>query len=237
MSKFVALVPMRGGSNSIPDKNIKMIAGKPLCAWALGAVCTSGIFDRIVVSTDSDRIADVVSELGINIEILPRPDELATDSASTESVMLHMAEHVSFDVLATIQVTSPLVSSDDFIKARDLFLANNYDSLLTAVRTRRFFWNDDGTPINYDPAERPMRQDFTGSLMENGAFYFTRRKVLEEFGCRLGGKIAIYEMPQESAVEIDEPDEWGEVERILCRKWGLDLVSLSDDFKTTGCRS
>ncbi len=231
MCKFVALVPMRGGSKSIPDKNIKPIAGKPLCAWALEAACSSGVFERIVVSTDCERIADAVRRLALDVEILERPSELATDSASTESVMSHLAECVSFDVLVTIQVTSPLVSANDFIKSRDLFLANNYDSLLTAVRVRRFFWADDGTPINYDPTDRPMRQNFTGLLMENGAFYFTRRKLLEESGCRLGGLIATYEMAPESAVEIDEPEDWGEVERLLNRQRSLDFGSLLSELK------
>lgn len=231
MSKFVALVPMRGGSKSIPDKNIKMIGGKPLCAWALEAACASGVFDRIVVSTDSDKISNVVRGLGLGIEVLKRPDELATDSATTESVMLHMAANVFFDVLVTIQVTSPFVSADDFIKSRDLFLVNNCDSLLTVVRTRRFFWNDDGTPLNYDPTCRPIRQDFKGVLMENGAFYFTRREVLERSGCRLGGKVATYEMASESATEIDEPEDWSEVERLLNRRLSLDFEALLTDLK------
>ena len=129
--------------------------------------------------------------------------------------MLHTAQELEFDVLATIQATSPFVQADDFQKAYSLFKSGSYDSLLTAVRTRRFFWNDDGTALNYAPQQRPRRQDFSGSLMENGAFYFTKHSVLEDTGCRLGGRICIYEMAAESAVEIDEQEDWALVERAL----------------------
>lgn len=215
MGKYVALVPLRGGSKSIPDKNIRLIAGKPLCAWALEAACLSGVFDKVVVSTDSPKIAEVVQGLGLPVEVLHRPAELATDEASTESVMLHASQVLEFDVLATIQATSPLVQPEDFQKAYDMFKSGGYDSLLTAVRTWRFFWNDDGTALNYTPQQRPRRQDFSGSLMENGAFYFTKRSVLQQANCRLGGSTGIYEMAAESAVEIDEPEDWTIVERIL----------------------
>jgi N-acylneuraminate cytidylyltransferase len=215
MSNYVALVPLRGGSKSIPDKNIRLIAGKPLCAWVLEAACLSGVFSKIVVSTDSPKIAKIVRGLHLPIQILDRPAELATDEASTESVMLHAAQQVDFDVLATIQATSPLVQPEDFQKAHSLFITSGYDSLLTAVRTKRFFWSDDGKALNYDPQQRPRRQDFAGSLMENGAFYFTKRSVLELAKCRLGGRICIYEMTAESAVEIDEQEDWALVERAL----------------------
>ncbi len=215
MSNFIALIPLRGGSKSIPDKNIRHIAGKPLCAWVLEAACQSGVFSQVVVSTDSPKIAEVVRRLGLPVDILDRPAEFATDSASTESVMLHAAKELEFDVLVTIQATSPLVIPEDFKRAQKLFDAGGYDSLLTAVRTRRFFWNDDGTALNYAPQQRPRRQDFSGSLMENGAFYFTKRTALENTGCRLGGRIGIYEMADSTAVEIDEPEDWAVVETAL----------------------
>ena len=66
----------------------------------------------------------------------------------------------------------------DFVAAREQFLAQDADSLVTGTRTRRFFWSPSGEPLNYDPATRPRRQDFAGSLVENGAFYFTRREVV-----------------------------------------------------------
>jgi YrbI family 3-deoxy-D-manno-octulosonate 8-phosphate phosphatase len=211
----IALVPLRGGSKSMPLKNIRPIAGKPLCVWVLEAALESGVFESVVVSTDDDRIADLVRARMPAVKIIRRPAELATDTASTESVMLHAAAELPFDALCTIQATSPLTSAEDFRAAHRLFVKSRADSLLTAVRMKRFFWEDEGSPLNYDPKHRPMRQTFKGTLMENGAFYFTTRELLEQKGCRLGGKVEIYEMKDETSTELDEPADWRIVERHL----------------------
>lgn len=216
----VALIPMRGGSKSIPKKNIKIIAGKPLCYWVIKASCSARMIDKVYVSTDSEEITEVVNNLGLNVTVLKRSLELASDEASTESVMIDFMDKVDFDALVTVQATSPMLIGEDLDKAMTIFERDMYDSMLTAVRVKRFFWNDEGTPINYDPLLRPRRQDFSGILMENGAFYITRRKILDKHRCRLGGKVGIYEMAAESAAEIDEPDDWQFVEKLLYRLRG-----------------
>lgn len=215
---IVALVPLRGGSKSIPQKNIKSIAGKPLCAWCLEAAVESRMFDAVYVSTDCMQIAEVVEDLGLGVKVIFRPAEFAADESSTESVMFHFMGQLSFDVLVTIQATSPLLEARDLSKALMQFKAEKYDSMLTAVRAKRFFWDDQFNPINYDPISRPRRQDFCGTLMENGAFYITKRGVLELYNCRLGGKIGVYEMDPSSAIEIDELEDWEPVERLLLRR-------------------
>lgn len=213
--KIVALVPLRGGSKSIPKKNIKPLAGLPMSAWALRAASESKSISEVYVSTESVEIAEVVNGLNCGVRIISRPLEYATDEATTESVMLHFMQKVEFDVLVTIQATSPLITAVDLDKAIIKFTEENFDTMLSAVRSKRFYWNDDATPINYVPKNRPRRQDFKGTYMENGAFYITKRIVLENEQCRLGGKIGIYEMDEYSNVEIDEPDDWLRVERVL----------------------
>ncbi len=217
---IIALIPLRGGSKSIPGKNIKPLAGKPLCAWALEAAFQSGIFERLIVSTDSEEIAGVVKAIGIPLEVIMRPAEYATDTATTESVMLHVASRVDFEVMATIQATSPLTRAEDFAAAYEQFKKQEADALVACARLKRFFWSDEGQPLNYDPLNRPMRQQFKGTLWETGAFYFTKRRILEEYRCRLGGKIAVYELPQDTAVDIDEPEDWEHLERIIARRQG-----------------
>ena len=217
---IIGLVPLRGGSKSIPGKNIKPLAGKPLCAWVLEAAFESGIFERLIVSTDSAEIAGVVRKIGIPVEVIMRPAEYATDTATTESVMLHVASLVDFEVMATIQATSPLTRPVDFVAAHDQFKKQEADSLVACVRLKRFFWSDEGRPINYDPLHRPMRQQFKGTLWETGAFYFTQRRILEEHQCRLGGKIAVYELPEDIGLDIDEPEDWERLERIIARRQG-----------------
>lgn len=231
MSKTVALIPLRGGSKTIPDKNIRQIAGKPLCAWALEAACASGLFEVVYVSTDSDRIAGVVKSLGLDVTIIDRPDHLATDDASTESVMLHLAGLVDFDLLVTMQATSPLVTPDDLLSAMKKFREEKLDSLLTGVRLKRFFWSDLGVPLNYNHMKRPMRQQFNGTIMENGAFYVTSRAVLEEQKSRLGGKIGIYEMAIETATEIDNPEDWAIVESLLKKRNKKEILKKLKDVK------
>lgn len=217
--KIVALIPLRGGSKSIPKKNIRPLLGKPLCAWSLEAAAGCPLIDKVYVSTDSEEIANVVKGLNLGIEIIERPAEFAQDTSSTESVMLHFAAVVDFDWLITIQATSPLTTSEHLTCAIKKTADEKLDSLLTGVRVKRFFWTFDGKPLNYDPAARPRRQDFEGVLMENGAFYITKREILIKDSCRLGGKIGVFEMPEETAIEIDEPEDWVKIENILKRKY------------------
>jgi N-acylneuraminate cytidylyltransferase len=217
--KWVALMPLRGGSRSIPSKNLRALAGRPLFAWSLEAAVASECFDEIYVSTDSPEIGRAVErEFSSSVQVVGRPAETATDTASTESVMLDFQERVAFDVLALIQATSPLTQAEDFRRAKRRFSEEGADSLLTAVESKRFFWTRDGAPINYDPAHRPLRQQFRGLLMENGAFYFTRGTTLRTCRARLGGKIAIYQMPDETGVEVDEPLDWLVAEHLVLER-------------------
>ena len=218
MKPGLALVPLRGGSKSILKKNIKLFAGKPLCAWVLEAALKAKYIGKVVVSTDCEEIKKTVSMISSKIEIVHRPEHLATDEASTDDVMIDFCSKIFFENLITIQATSPLLTSTHIDKAYSIFEKSKLDSMLTAVRIKRFFWDDNYFPLNYDPNHRPRRQDFRGSLMENGAFYITRRDLLLKTGCRLGGKIGIYEMPECFASEIDEPDDWLNVETLLKNK-------------------
>ena len=217
----VAMIPLRGGSKSIPDKNVRVMAGRPLCAWVLQSAVDAAQIDRVYVSTDSDRIKATVQSLSLGIEIVDRPPEFATDEASTESVMLHVSECVQpFDRLVTIQATSPLLEHWQLDEALEKFDAGRYDSMLSVVRSKRFFWREDGTPLNYDPLHRPRRQDFAGALMENGAFYVTTRTLLASSKCRLGGRVGVYEMPEDSATEVDDPRDWETVANLLEQRMG-----------------
>lgn len=213
--KIVALIPLRGGSKSIPKKNIRLLCGKPLCAWCIESVLSAPEIDEIYVSTDSKEIANTVKTINPKISIIDRPSELAQDDSSTESVMLHFASLVNFDWIVTLQATSPLIKSKHISEAISKVSSDNLDSLLSAVRVKRFFWSLDSKPLNYNPQIRPRRQDFEGTYMENGAFYITKREILIKTKCRLGGKIGIYEMPYETNIELDEPEDWLKIEEIL----------------------
>lgn len=213
--KVVALVPLRGGSKSIPKKNIKNIAGKPLCNWVLDAALKSKKIDEVYVSTDSDDIKDIAVNFNDKIIVIKRPAELSGDKNTTEEAMLHFAGQVDFDLLVTIQATSPLITAKDLDHAIADYFSGQYDTMLTAVPWKRFFWKKDGTPINYDHMKRPMRQDFESWYMETGSFYITSRIGLLKHKNRLFGNIGIYELPPENAIEIDEPEDWEMVANLL----------------------
>ena len=212
-------MPLRGGSKSIPGKNLRPIAGRPLFAWSLEQAVASGSFDEIFVSTDSQEItASVRQTMGDTVTVIERSAETASDSASTESAMLEFQSRVAFDNVCLIQATSPLTRAEDFRAARQMFESQALDSLLTAVESTAFVWTKDATPLNYDPRKRPRRQDFAGNFIENGAFYITSATVLKDQRCRLGGKIGIQPMPAETSVEIDEPADWDVAEQLLLRR-------------------
>lgn len=155
----------------------------------------------------------------LTVEFLDRPQELASDTATTESVMLHFANQIDFLNLITIQATSPLLSANDLDTAIEVFTAKGFDSLFSSVRSKRFFWNEESvSPINYNYSKRPRRQDFNGLLMENGSFYITTKNILLETKCRLGGEIGFYEMSEEHSLEIDEPMDWTILETIATNK-------------------
>lgn len=216
--KTVALIPLRGGSKSIPYKNIKKIAGKPLAYWICDAAKKAKYIDGVYVSTEDKKIKEVINSFGLGINIIDRPPELAINKASTDSVMLHFAKKVNFDILVTLQATTPLTTDNDINKAIKQFVEDESDSLLTGVLLKRFFWSENNKSLNYNYLNRPMRQDFKGTIMENGAFYITKREILKKYKNRLGGKISIFKMPEETAIELDGPKDWEVVEKLLLEK-------------------
>lgn len=227
--KYIACIPLRGGSKSIPLKNIKEIAGKPLFWWATHAALESGVFDQVIISTDSTQIKESVLALfGNKVSVLDRDPSLALDHTSTEAVMLDVAMKVPSDIFCLIQATSPLVTAQDFQKAKHLFESDSFDSLVTGTRSKRFLWDWSGKPINYNFMQRPRRQEYEGLFQENGAFYFTKTLMLEKFQNRLAGKIAQFEMHEDTAFEIDEPTDWLIVEKLLYlqhkKDWNLTKI-------------
>lgn len=222
--KIIAFIPVRGGSKSIPLKNIKTLCGKPLVCWNIETLEACKEVDEIIVATDSDKIWQTVESRGYKKTCLYRRSaENASDTASTESVMLEYISKASLkldDVFILVQATSPLTQTIHFSEALKIYSTGVYDSMLTCVRNKRFFWNEDGTSLNYDYRDRPRRQNFKGMLMENGAFYINKVGSIVECRNRLSGKIGIYEMPEYTAIEIDEPDDWGIIENLI-RKYIL----------------
>ncbi|WKY48561.1 HAD hydrolase family protein [Eubacteriaceae bacterium ES3] len=230
LGKTIAFIPARGGSKSIPFKNIKKINGRPLIYWVIDAAINIEEIDRVVISTDDQEIKQVVSEYNHSkVLVVGRSEKVSTDTASTESVMIEFAEEYEFENIILIQATSPLLAENELRQGIQVFSEEKYDSVLSVVKQKRFFWekneNSFANPLNYDPVSRPRRQEFDGFYVENGAFYITSKELLIESKSRLSGNIAMVEMSEDSYFEIDEISDWIIVENLLKAR-----TSESDNF-------
>ena len=227
--KTVALIPVRGGSKSIPLKNIKIINKRPLVFWTIKAACECESIDEVYVATDSEMIKNVVNEIKNylivgrdKLRVVDRGAETSTDTASTESVMLEFASQHEFENIVLIQATSPLLTSTDLDNGFAKYYEKDIDSVLSVVRQKRFIWREEtgsfATSVNYDYMKRPRRQDFDGYLVENGAFYINSKNNLLETKNRLSGNIGVVEMEEDTFFEIDEPSDWDIVENLMKRR-------------------
>ncbi|ANS76088.1 acylneuraminate cytidylyltransferase [Paenibacillus yonginensis] len=232
--RTVAFIPVRGGSKSIPLKNIKNFFGKPLVYWTIKAAAEADIITKVVVATDSAEIEQVVSSFGFdNVEIYHRSAESATDQAATEDVLLEFAEKEMFDYIFLIQATSPLLQTQDLQSAYSQYINEKADSLLSVVLQKRFVWRKEEnsrffSPLNYDPNNRPRRQDWDGYFVENGAFYLTSRSALINSRCRVSGKVLTFQMHEDTYFEIDEPSDWEVVEKLMAKRLHTKVSDLSN---------
>lgn len=232
----VAFIPVRGGSKSIPLKNIKPIGGRPLVYWTVKAACGCRSIDKVYVATDSDKIKETIesfsngfeSEIFSKVEVIGRSAESASDTASTEFAMLEFADSYDFDNIVLIQATSPLLRSSDLDRGFDTFRTEGTDCVLSVVRQKRFHWADDergyAHPTNYDVFKRPRRQEFDGYLVENGAFYISSKDALIRTRNRISGNIKAVEMNEDTFFEIDEPSDWIIIEALM-KKNGICALS------------
>lgn len=221
----IAFIPVRGGSKSIPMKNIKLINGKPLVYWTAKAANEAVCVDKLIIATDSEKIRDTVQNFGFKkLEVYNRDPKNAEDSSSTESVMLEYIEHAKLDPndnFILIQATSPLLQASHIDDMFNSLKNSDSDSIFSGVREKQFHWieTEDGVkPINYDYKNRPRRQDFNGIIAENGACYINSVGNIIKDQCRLSGKIMAHELPPETSYEIDEEVDWIIVENLLMLK-------------------
>ena len=216
----IALIPLRGGSKGIPGKNLKELNGKPLCSYAINAALNSKKIDEVWVSSDDKTIIDFIRSEFPKVKIRIRPAEFATDTASTESVILDLISSQNFskkDQIILIQATSPLIVFNDLNLALEQLESSPLNSLVSGVEFKRFLWNKDGIPINYNVYDRPRRQDFDGIFLENGAFYISTIETILKTKNRVEIPAELYFMREESAYEIDEESDWIIVESLLTK--------------------
>lgn len=226
--KTVAIIPARGGSEGIPRKNVRLLAGKPLIAHTIGTATQASSVNRVVVSTDDDEISAISRQWGA--EVILRPAKISTDISSSELALLHALEHLhenegySPDLLVFLQCTSPLTLPEDIDGTVQALLDQEADSSLAVTPFHYFLWrwdlNGDAIGVNHDKRVRPLRQERDLQYLETGAVYVMRTKGFKEARHRFFGKTAMYEMPAERCLEIDEPVHFTIAEVLLSKATG-----------------
>jgi N-acylneuraminate cytidylyltransferase len=212
---IVAVIPARGGSKSIPRKNLALLGGLPLVAHSILHARRSRLVDLVVVSTDDDEIAAVATAYGA--EVVRRPPALATDEATSESALHHALDDVrarhdaDIELVVFLQATSPIRQPGDLDGAIECLRAAEADSLFSACPQHGFVWAEvDGglRSLTYDHRARQRRQDLGGAhWQENGSFYVFRPWVLDELDNRLGGVLAMWPMHPLDSFQVDEPGD------------------------------
>jgi N-acylneuraminate cytidylyltransferase len=220
--KKIAIIPLRKDSKGIPGKNKKKIVGRPLFSWVLTEAIFSNL-DLIYVFTDDSEIIEYVEReyhWTTKVKVLLRAEENATDTASTESALLEFSKKIKhdYDILCLLQATSPLILAEDINKGLEKITNESFDSAVSVVNTHRFIWNANGVPLNYDVFNRPRRQDFDGLLVENGAVYCTTKEAFLQSNNRVSGSIGLFEMPEETLMEIDSVSDWNIIENLLIER-------------------
>ncbi len=214
----LALIPARGGSKGLPQKNIRLLGGKPLIAWTIEAAIQSACFTHVVVSTDDPEIAAISKNFGAEVPF-QRPPELAGDTAKSIDVILHVIEWfgqrgASFQELALLQPTSPLRNADDIKGALKVFQEKKAVSCECAVVSvcqseHSPLWmntiGEDLSMAGFLPksAAGEGRQSLQQYYRLNGAVYLANVSYLKENNGFFGPKTYAYMMPQERSVDID----------------------------------
>lgn len=209
----VAIIPARGGSKSIPNKNIFSFCGKPLLAWSIEQAKQSRYVCAVYVSTNDSDIANVASSYGA--KVLRRPNEISGDLASSEEALTHALDQLGskekIDLVVFLQATSPVREASDIDDAIKFLIAQKADSLFSAAKLSDFcLWKKTHgrfTSYSFDYLNRGLRQGREPLYLENGSIYLFRPEVLRKYKNRLGGKIEAFLMPLERSFEIDTMEE------------------------------
>lgn len=212
---IIVIIPARGGSKGIPEKNAMDFCGKPLVAWSIEQAQNTSLISGVFVSSDDLEILAIAEKYGASG--IQRPDKYATDQSGLEEVFEHavteieMKEGKKVDVMICLQPTSPLRRADDIDDAVKYFIAQEADSLFSASKLDdACIWAKEAgvlKSVTYDYLNRGHRQDREPLYLENGSIYVFRPDIVKEYENRLGGKMAIYEMPSWTSVEIDQYDD------------------------------
>jgi CMP-N-acetylneuraminic acid synthetase len=214
----VGLIPMKGHSERVPGKNLRMIAGRPLFHWVTETLLTAQSIDEVIVDTDSDEIEAAVREAFPEVIVHRRPEHLHGDMVPMHDVVAEVAKSAGYNHLLQTHSTNPLLRASTVDAAVAAFLEpGSHDSLMsvTALQTRFYF--ADGRPVNHDPFVLARTQDLEPIYEENSNIYIAPRQRIIETGRRIGSRPKLFPMPRDEAIDIDEELDFLVAEFLLSR--------------------
>jgi len=222
--KILAIIPARGGSKRVPKKNIRLLTGKPLIVYTIETALKSRYLNRIVVSTEDEKIARISKKYGA--EVIKRPKIFATDKAKTVEAVFHVLKVLKRkkyrpNLIVLLQPTSPLRKSDDIDKAIDIFLQNKCESVVSVCEMEPspywFFGIKEKylKPILGRKNLLKRSQDLPKIYVINGALYISTPKIIRKYKSFYSSKILPYIMPKERSVDIDDEIEFKLAEIII----------------------
>lgn len=226
--RVIAVIPARGGSKSVPGKNIRSLAGKPLLAWSIDVAKQVTEIDRTIVSTDDEEIASIGRSNGA--EIYPRPPHLATDEALVIDALKDLLQTLSSEEerpewIVLLEATCPLRTADDVRACLKLIAEGNYDSVATfkgaELNPHRAWKLVDGKPQVFIEGAVPWlpRQQLPKAYQLNGAVYVFRASLLaHESKSLLVGKLGAVLMPRERSQDIDDEIDFAICEALLKKR-------------------
>lgn len=224
--KILAIIPARGGSKGIPNKNIKLVNGKPLISYTILAAKNCKYIDDVIVSTDSRDIASIAKKYGAKIPFL-RPKKLATDKSKTIDCIVYTINKLKksnkiYDILVLLQPTSPLRTCDDISKALDLFV--KYGKNVTSIHEINinpllYRSIDDSNKLKklLNASSTMRRQDLPKYYKVNGAIYINNIKALTNKTSLNDNEIGYIMNPSDS-VDIDNIDDLNKASKLLKSK-------------------
>ena len=221
---IVAIIPARGGSKRIPKKNIKEFFGKPIISYSINAAIDSKLFDRVIVSTDCEDIAQVAIDYGAEVPFM-RPEELSGDFLGTHEVVGHSLRWLensgfSSDYACCIYATAPMIKANDLIKGYDLIKTGKWKSVIAATKYSypvfRSFkqLSNGGLEMVFPEHYNSRSQDLPEVYHDAGQFYWAKS---QEWKGKPGGfskNNTIIELPNYLVQDIDTLEDWNRAERI-----------------------
>ncbi|HIQ39175.1 MAG TPA: acylneuraminate cytidylyltransferase [Methanothermococcus okinawensis] len=226
--EILAVIPARGGSKGIPRKNIRLLNGKPLIYYQLKNALKSKYIDDIVVTSDDEDILDYASNYDVYLR--KRPSELAKDDVTLDPVIYDAVNYMEnmlmkkYDIVVTLQPTSPLLRPETLDKAIRYFIENDLDTLVPVVDATHLYWREVNGKIVPDFKERLNRQYLPKKYKETGAFLISKREFIRE-NSRFGKKVDIFILDEIEGVDIDTPLDWLIADTLLKRLTILFVVN------------